>query len=60
MPRTTEFGIDHILNHIFVSATASIAIGNSGASGDANPVQDRTPQNVFNLVFDETNNLLRM
>ena len=58
MPAPTELTEAQILNRVFVAATNRIAIGNSGASGDNSPVDERSPQAIWNAIFDAANNVL--
>ena len=58
MPAVNEFQVQTILNRVFVAATNRLATG--GGTGDGAPKILRKPQEIWNNVFDSSNNLLRM
>ena len=60
MPGVNEFPVQTILNRVFIAATNKLATTSNGLSGDVAPKVLRTPQLIWNNVFNPTLNELRL
>jgi hypothetical protein len=57
MPGPAEFSVQEILNRVYIASKKQLGEANSG---DDAPPHLRSEQEIWNAVFDATNNVLNI